>query len=324
MSDNFLSEIADQLRNQTPLVDSNVDQTAVAEPKTEETKLETAVNDQITDSVTTPNEIKPKSEETETISKQWWEDEEVVVDAKPTAETKTIEPQEEKTQFELDEDLKLLLEYKKSGKTLKDFVNEYKIDDISSWSDEQIVKNGIVEFMGLQGEELEQAIYDFENASIFQKKQWAESFKQQYAQKNQDKLKELTSSNEKTAEYEKVIAEKYNAELETFSQKVVGQELYGMKITDEMSKDLKNFIDKEFTLQRTDGSFDVEKMYSIGLWLKYGKDMMKANITKARNEGKEQVLKEVTNPSKNMTGGGRVVGSGVEAAQEAFNTLFPG
>lgn len=51
---------------------------------------------------------------------------------------------------------------------------------------------------------------------------------------------------------------------------------------------------------------------------------MKANMTKAKNEGRDQIIKEVTNPSKNMTGGGRVVGSGLEAAQEAFNTLFPG
>jgi hypothetical protein len=63
-------------------------------------------------------------------------------------------------------------------------------------------------------------------------------------------------------------------------------------------------------------------MYSIGLWLKYGKDLVKANITKAKNEGREQVIKEVTNPSKNMTGGSSVVGSGLEAAQDAFNSLF--
>jgi hypothetical protein len=91
-----------------------------------------------------------------------------------------------------------------------------------------------------------------------------------------------------------------------------------------MSKDLKNFIQNEFTLQKEDGSFDIEKMYSIGLWLKYGRDLVKANITKAKNEGKEQVIREVSNPSKNNTGGGRVVGSGLEAAQEAFNSLFPG
>jgi len=318
MSENFLADIADQLRNQTPPVDSTpVDPTpaeptpapvAAAEPTPAEPVSTNPVNPQITDAVTQ--------------AKEWWEnDEPAPADSTPAGKT---EPQQQQTQADLDEDLKLLMEYKKSGKTLKDFVNDYKVEDISTWSEEQIIKNGIKEFMGLEGEQLDQAIYEYENASIFQKKQWAESFKQQYNQKNQDKLKQLTSSNDKFAEQEQAVAQKYNAELESFSQQVVGQELYGMKITDEMSKDLKSFIDKEFTLQRPDGSFDVEKMYSIGLWLKYGKDLMRANITKAKNEGRDQIIKEVTNPSKNMTGGGRVVGSGLEAAQEAFVAMFPG
>jgi len=279
MSENYLSEIAEQLKNQTPPADSTPVENTAVEP--------------------TP-----------------------AVEAVPAEPVVNTTPPEEKPQIDLDDDLKLLLEYKKSGKTLQDFISEYKVEDISKWSEEQIVKNGIKEFMGLEGEELDQAVYEYENASIFQKKQWAESFKQQYAKKNDEKLKQLTSSNTQRAEYENAVAQKYNAELDTFSQQVVGQELYGMKITDEMSKDLRNFIDKEFTLQREDGSFDIEKMYSIGLWLKYGKDLMKANITKAKNEGREQIIKEVSNPSKNMTGLGRTVGSGLEAAQEAFNTLF--
>ena len=117
---------------------------------------------------------------------------------------------------------------------------------------------------------------------------------------------------------------KYNEEIESFSQNIVNKELYGLKITDEMSKDLRNYIDKEFRLTKEDGSFDIEKIYSVAVWLKYGKDLVKANVTKAKNEGREQVIKEVTNPSKNMTGGGRAVGSGLEAVQDAFNTLFPG
>jgi len=311
MSENYLSEIADQLKNQTTPESSQVNSAPVETP-TEQAPVETTSPEVVeTNTVETPAE--------QPAEKQWWEEEDKVI----TSETKTVAPTpEEKPQIDLDDDLKLLMEYKKSGKTLQDFISEYKVEDISNWSDEQIVKNGIKEFMGLIGDELDQAVYEFENASIFQKKQWADSFKQQYAKRNEEKLKQLTSSNTQRTEYENAVAQKYNAELDTFSQQVVGQELYGMKITDEMSKDLKNFIDKEFTLQREDGSFDIEKMYSIGLWLKYGKDLMKANITKAKNEGREQIIKEVSNPSKNMTGLGRTVGSGLEAAQEAFNTLF--
>lgn len=268
----------------------------------------------------------PKAEapvtEAPAAEKQWWEEDNTPVTSTttnaPVAENKT----EEKPQFDLDDDLKLILEYKKSGKTLADFVKDYKVEDYSSWSEDKLVEQGLKEFMNLSEEEMEQAKMEWDSASIFQKKQWAESFKQKFEEKNNSKLKELTQSNSQAEEYQKAISAKYNAELDAFSQEVVGKELYGLKITDEMSKDLKNFIDKEFTLQNEDGSFDIAKMYSIGLWLKYGKDLVKANITKAKNEGREQVIKEVSNPSKNMTGGSSVVGSGLEAVQEAFNTLF--
>ena len=309
-----MNDLAEQLRSS---------QTTPAAPETPE-KVETPVAE-----TAEPQPVQPEAPAAEApatpeapapaAEKQWWEEDNTPTTPNaPVAENKT----EEKPQFDLDDDLKLILEYKKSGKTLADFVKEYKVQDYSTWSEDKLVEEGLKEFMNLSEEEFEQAKMEWDSASIFQKKQWAESFKQKFEEKNNSKLKELTQSNSQAEEYQKAISAKYNAELDAFSNEVVGKELYGLKITDEMSKDLKNFIDKEFTLQNEDGSFDIAKMYSIGLWLKYGKDLVKANITKAKNEGREQVIKEVTNPSKNMTGGSSVVGSGLEAAQDAFNSLF--
>jgi hypothetical protein len=308
MSENFLNDIADELRNQIPTVPT-------AEPAAvEPTPAEPTPAEPVTPVPAEPNPAEPINP----VSTEWWEKN---GDPAP-AEAKVADSTEPK--FELDDDLKLIAEYKKSGKTLADFVKEYQVQDVKTMTDDQVVKEGLKQFMGLSEEEYEQAASEYDSASFFQKKQWAESFREKFEAKNSDKLKQLTSSNAQTEEYQKAVQAKYNADLETFSQQIVNQEIYGLKVTDEMSKDLKNYVDKEFTLQKEDGSFDIEKMYSIGLWLKYGKDLVKANVTKAKNEGKEQVIKEVTNPSKNMTAGGRSVGSGLEAAQEAFNTLFPG
>ena len=328
MSD-FLNEIADQLRSQTPPAEttaSETQQSTAQENRVVEQTTETQTAPETTTAQTTvaqpPAETQQSTETQQNTQaqKEWYEAETQT----NTQTTTQAAANEKKPELELDDDLKLLLEYKKSGKTLSDFVKEYQVEDTKDWNDEQFVKNGLKEFMNLTPEELEQATYEYDSASIFQKKQWAESFRQRYEQKNQDKLKQLTSSNAQNAEFQKAIADKYNAEMTKFSQQIVNQELYGLKITDEMSKNLVNFIDSEFTMQREDGTFDVEKMFSIALWLKHGKDLVKANVTKARNEGKEQVIREVSNPSKNMTGGGRSVGSGLEAVQEAFNALFPG
>lgn len=315
MSESFLSEIADQLRNQNPPADpAPIDPSPIdppADPKpadpapVDPVQKTNQVNDQITDSVTVDK-------------KEWWDDE--PAEPKPAeAKKETQEPS-----FDMDDDLKLIMEYKKSGKTLADFVKEYQVSDVQSWSDDKLVKEGLKEFMQLSEDEYEQAVSEFETASIFQKKQWAESFKQKFEEKNSNKLKQLMGSNQQAEDYQKAVAAKYNEEMESFSKEIANKELYGLKITDEMSKDLKNYIDKEFRLTKEDGSFDIEKIYSVAVWLKYGKDLVKANITKAKNEGREQVIKEVTNPSKNMTGGGRAVGSGLEAVQDAFNILFPG
>lgn len=315
MSESFMDNLAEQLRStQTPPADSAPVENTAADPTpaAEPVPAEPVVN-------TTPTPAEPAP--AEPAEKQWWEEDTTTTTAANPA------PAQEKTeksepQLELDDDLKLILEYKKSGKTLADFVKDYKVEDFSTWSEDKLVEEGLKEFMNLSEDEMEQAKMEWDSASIFQKKQWADSFKQKFEERNNSKLKELTKSNTQAEEYQKAISAKYNAELDQFSNEVVGKELYGLKITDEMSKDLKNFIDKEFTLQNEDGSFDIAKMYSIGLWLKYGKDLVKANITKAKNEGREQIIKEVSNPSKNMTGGSSVVGSGLEAAQDAFNSLF--
>ena len=314
MSESFLNELADQLRNQTPLAElapvdpAPVDPTPAEPTPAEPTPAEPAVNPAPAD-----------NSATDAAQKEWWDNDAPTAIADPK---NPVEPA--KTQADLDEDLQLLMEYKKSGKTLADFVKEYQVSDVKSMTDEQLVREGLKEFMQLSEEEYEQAVSEFETSSFFQKKQWAESFKQKFEDKNSTKLKQLMGSNQQAAEYQQAIAKKYNEEIENFSSSIVNKELYGLKITDEMSKDLRNYIDNEFRLTKEDGTFDIEKIYSVAVWMKYGKDLVKANITKAKNEGREQVIKEVTNPSKNMTSGGRSVGSGLEAAQEAFNTLFPG
>jgi hypothetical protein len=312
MSEDFLKDIAAELNAQVTKpaeVPAEIAQEVTLEPAPEPTPE--PVPEPLPEPVIDPAPV--------VVEKEWWESE-----SNTNVETKADPEKEEPVTFEMDDDMKLILEYKKSGKTLADFVKEYQVEDVNTWDDAKLVKEGMKEFMNLSEEELEQATYEYESASIIQKKQWAETFKQRFAEKNENKLKQLTSSNQQSAEMQKAIAQKYNEELNQFSQNIVNKEVYGLKVTDEMSKDLKKFINEEFTLQRADGSFDIEKVYSVALWMKYGKDLVKANVTKARNEGKEQVIREVSNPSKNMTSGGRSVGSGLEAAQEAFNTLFPG
>lgn len=315
---NFLSEIVNELNSAKPnLQDVNNGEDIItnAAPVVEAEPVKTE------EPVAEPVKAEAVEEENETVEAAWWDSEdkqpEPVKNETVSSETKKIEQK-----IEEDPDIELIREYKKSGKSLQDFVKEYTVEDYSKMDEKEIVKKGLEKFYGLNGEDLTNAIYEFENSSIFQKKQLVEGFTTRFNQENDDKLKQLTSNFRSSEEENQKAIEQLSHSMESYRQKIVDNEIYGLKVTDEMSKDLTSYLQKEFTLQNEDGSLDVEKAYSVALWLKYGKDLVKANVTKAKNMGKEQVIKEVSNPSKNNTYGGRSVGSGLEAAQEAFNQLF--
>jgi len=316
---NFLSEIVEELNSAKPNL-QNVNQGEDIIQNDAQPEQKPVVAEQ-----QTKNEPEAASVENQTIENQsveekpWWDAEEKVVEAK--AEKEVVQNKKEEY-IEEDPDIELIRNYKKSGKSLTDFVKEYTVQDFSQMGEAEIVKKGLEEFYNLSGEELNNAVYEFENSSIFQKKQLVEGFTNRFNQMNDAKLKELTSNYKMSEEENQKAVEQLGYAMEDYRQKIVNNEFYGMKVTDEMSQDLTKYLKNEFTLQREDGTLDIEKAYSVALWLKYGKELVKANVTKAKNLGKEQVIKEVSNPSKNNTFGGRSVGSGLEAAQEAFNQLF--
>jgi len=216
------------------------------------------------------------------------------------------------------------MEYKKSGKTLQDFVREYQVQDVDKMPVDQLVKNGLKEFFNFTEEELETAQYEYDNAPILEKKRIEAQMRELFNQRNQEKLKQLGGDSQKIVEHQQKVVELYQKEVNEFRTQIVDKEVYGLKITAEMANDLVTFAENEISFQRPDGTYDIEKIFSVAMWLKHGKEIVKANVTKARNEGKEQVIREVTNPSQNLVGGGRTVGSGIEALQDAFRSRFPG
>lgn len=321
MAENIFEQIAEDLRGQAPQETTASQQTVSESNDSQNANEQSQENSEVKNETQSQEKTEVNSQEnTDSDQLEWYE--RTSSNTNDSKKEEKVEPN--KTETELDEDLKLLMEYKKSGKTLADFVKEYQVEDFSSWSDEKIVEEGLKNFMTLQEEEMEQALYDYKNSSVFQKKQLVESFREKFERKNEEKLKQLKSSNVDLDAKAQAIAAKYQSELNDYASQIVNKEVYGLKVTDEMSNRLKEYIDKEFSIQRADGSFDIEKVYNIALWLNYGADLVKANVTKAKNEGREQVIKDVTNPSRNMSGGGKLVSSGLEAVQEAFNTLFPG
>jgi len=229
--------------------------------------------------------------------KAWYEDVE-----SDSNEPKTNDAPSPQTLVEdEDEDIALIKEFKKQGKTLKEFVEQYKVEDVSKFTDTQIIEKALKELEGFEGDEFDQAMSEVETMPLFQKKKLIQEYRAKYNDMNQEKLKQLSSSSNKASEKQVELMNRFQTELGQTTNSLKGQEKYGLTITDEMSSKINKYIADEISLTRRDGSMDVDFLVDVAMWRLYGKDVVKANVTKAKNEGREEMLRATTNPSTGMS-----------------------
>ena len=105
------------------------------------------------------------SETTEPSEKPWYESDSEDQSVPETTTVLTAASEEEE-----DEEIKLFKEYKKSGKTLKEFVKEFDLTDYNALSDAEIIQRGLKELENFEGDEYESAVEEVAQMSLFQKK----------------------------------------------------------------------------------------------------------------------------------------------------------
>ena len=250
--------------------------------------------------------------------KAWYEDVE-----SDSNEPKTNDAPSPQTLVEdEDEDIALIKEFKKQGKTLKEFVEQYKVEDVSKYTDTQIIEKALKELEGFEGDEFDQAMSEVETMPLFQKKKLIQEYRAKYNDMNQEKLKQLSSSSNKASEKQVELMNRFQTELGQTTNSLKGQEKYGLTITDEMSSKINKYIADEISLTRRDGSMDVDFLVDVAMWRLYGKDVVKANVTKAKNEGREEMLRATTNPSTGMPNSNSNPSFGGNDAEDAFNAYL--
>lgn len=250
--------------------------------------------------------------------KAWYEDVE-----SDSNEPKTNDAPSPQTLVEdEDEDIALIKEFKKQGKTLKEFVEQYKVEDVSKFTDTQIIEKALKELEGFEGDEFDQAMSEVETMPLFQKKKLIQEYRAKYNEMNQEKLKQLSSSSNKASEKQVELMNRFQTELGQTTNSLKGQEKYGLTITDEMSSKINKYIADEISLTRRDGSMDVDFLVDVAMWRLYGKDVVKANVTKAKNEGREEMLRATTNPSTGMPNSNSNPSFGGNDAEDAFNAYL--
>lgn len=297
----------------TPNVDS---QTSVgASPVT--------VNDQITDSVTQVSQNEPPSDPpadpVDPADVPWYERNDDQNSAAPKPNDPPADPA---PVVDEDEDIKMLKEFKKSGKTLKDFINEMNVPDYASMDDATIVEMGLQQLEGFTGDDYASAVEEFNQMSLFQRKKLVQEYRNTFLQQSEAKLKQLTQEPAKKNEHIQQTVQRFEAEVDQIAQEISGKEMYGFKVTDEMSTKISNFLKKEISLNRADGSIDAELMADFALWRLYGKDIVRANVTAAKNAGRKEMLIATTNPSSGAGSSNANPGMKSTGANDAFDAYL--
>ena len=312
MSDTYKS-IVDQILEEEKST-QQVPETGSANQEPQETPaVEETSTTPVEETTTTENQT---TEVNPPVTKEWYEEETTTVTDQITD---SVTQTNDTLEFD-DEDIKLIKEYKKQGKTLRDFVNDYKVVDYNSLDDNKVIELALRDLENFSAEEADQAKDEIDQMPLFQRKKLIQEYRSQFNQINEGKLKELTSSNSKVAEQQNLVMNRFQTELEQTASSITDSEKYGIKITDEMSKEIKRYIAEDMNLQRKDGSFDVDLMVDFALWRKYGKDIVKANVTRAKNEGREEILKATLNPSAGLTSSNQNPGFGSNGAvEDAFS-----
>jgi hypothetical protein len=315
MYDSIEQQIKQQQEGQQPAV-TPVVEPVVADPQPQAEPQVQAVAEP-TVPVASPQAIEPvidTHEPTEEIP--WYEKNQA--DAKPNA-TDPAPAAAAAAEAEEDEDVKLLREFKKSGKSLKEFVNEFNIPDYANLDDSDIVALGLEQLEGFKGDDYATAVEEFNAMSLFQRRKIVQEYRNTFLQQSESKLKQLSQVYVKQEDKFKQTVERFESEVDTLAREISGKELYGLKVTDEMSAKIVNFLKKEISLNRPDGSIDADLMADFALWRLYGKDIVRTNVTAAKNAGRKEMLVATTNPS---SGGGPSNASGnfqTTGADDAFN-----
>jgi hypothetical protein len=196
------------------------------------------------------------------------------------------------------------------------------VPDYASLDDAKIVEMGLQQLEGFTGDDYASAVEEFNQMSLFQRKKLVQEYRNTFLQQADSKLKQLSQTSNVQKDKVQQTVQRFESEVDQIAKEISGKEMYGFKVTDEMSAKIKTFLKKEISLNRTDGSIDAELMADFALWRLYGKDIVRANVTAAKNAGRKEMLMATTNPSSGGGPSNANAGMKTTGADDAFSAYL--
>ncbi len=288
-----MTEFANQLEQTQLSTDPNAQPvTPVADPAT---TVQPVVQPPGTEPVSvTPPAVEPAAEPpaqtpVEPAAEVPWFEQQPSLTTEPPAQTPApVNPE-----------LQFVTDYLASGKTLQDLVSEYKVENYDQVDDREIFKRGVEKFLGITGQDLEDSLAEFDTMSAFERRKHAQEFRAKFSAGAQDVQSKLSAPFAARKEQETQILTRFSTELQAELSSVSGKEYRGLTITPEMAQQLQDHAFTKFGTLRPDGSVDVQKILDFSIWELFGPQLVKANVTKFKNLGRQEVLEQVTNPNAN-------------------------
>lgn len=264
-------------------------------------------------SLTPPAEPAPVNHEPNTDPKPWYEEESL-----PPADPQNQNPTPVDPVYE-DPEVKMVVEARKAGKTLLDLAREMSVPDYTKFTDEQVLETMTREMFPDQ-ENFDRAIGEFESFDMFTKAQRLKEFREVLNKRAEAQRNVLLAPLEQQRDNALKIQQRFESDLAQTTQSFTDQEYRGLKITADMAKELHDYVNSSFSLIKPDGTPDAQKMFEFAVWEKYGATLVKANVQKAKSEGRNEVIAAATNPSPNPTPSGppQPTGGGLEDAFAKF------
>lgn len=239
--------------------------------------------------------------------KEWFESDEVVANVNKTNEKESGKTQEKLSKLAeyekilADPEIEAFVEFKKTGKGIKDFYNEVVGTDYDSLSPDALQEIKLKN-LGMQGEDLAEALEAFSALPKWDKVERTSGLKDQLKAKQAESLKRFSVDAKAMQAKQEELNRKTIQEADNYAKQLVGQKKFGIEITPDHAHEVRQAVVegvKEFF--KEDGSLNLETFGDAIIAYRNIKTIVSKNVERAMNKGKGEVLAEVTRPSKNET-----------------------
>lgn len=226
-----------------------------------------------------------------------------------------------------DYEIKLLLEAKRAGKSLKDVANEYQSVDYGKMDVEDLARH-YGQHLGLSDDQIEESIDGLSSLNPIQRHEMTNSWRQKLDAAQASKLEQIIGGYKQEYQSQEQIVKKLAVDVDKEAAFMVDKELFGAKLTNKDAEDFKKWVNT-FDYLNPDGTYNVQMLRNFWLGAVKMPSIQKANYAKGQTEGRKEVLKEVHRPSENSAAATRLPEvksnqSDNDKAQKALRAIMSG